>query len=144
MKHSGNFDCLDDDLSPDPVGVILYDNGMSPVWRSKSGASEGYFSIYGTGKYELCIQNGRIGSDDFYAPKDGIDREIGFAIRVEPPQRGLEGEAGPDDRITSNLLTMSSKLMMGLNTLSDHQEYMREREGKHKLLAERTFSRVVQ
>lgn len=117
---------------------------MTPVWRSKSGASEGTFSLFGTGKYQLCIQNGSMGNDDYFAPKDGIDREVGFAIRVVPPERGLEGEAGPDDRLTANLLEKSARLMMGLNTLSDHQEYMREREFKHTTLANATFNRVVQ
>lgn len=141
---SGNFDCLDDELPPDPIGVILYDNKMTPVWRSQKGAAEGTFSLYGTGKYELCIQNGNIGSDDYYAPKDGNDREVGFAIHVVPPSRGLENEAGPDDRLTSNLLEMSNKLMAGLHTMSDHQEYMKERENKHTILADTTFDRVVQ
>lgn len=124
--------------------MILYDSKMTPVWRSKSGSSEGTFTLYGSGKYELCIQNGSIGSDDEYAPKDGIDREVGFAIRVVPPTRNLENEAGPDDRLTSNLLSMSVKLMAGLQTMSDHQEYMKERENRHTILADTTFSRVVQ
>ena len=141
---SGNFDCLDDDLPPDPVGVILFDSKMTPVWRSRPGASEGFFSLHGSGRYELCIQNGNIGHDDTYAPKDGNDREIGFAIRVVPPARELENEAGPDTRLNSHLLELSQKLMAGLETMSDHQEYMRERENRHTILADITFNRVVQ
>jgi len=117
---------------------------MTPVWKSRGGTSEGTFSLYGTGKYELCIQNGNIGHDDEYGPKDGNDREVGFAIRVVPPARELENEAGPDTRLTANLLKMSVKLMSGLDTMSDHQEYMRERENRHTILADTTFNRVVQ
>mmetsp|Transcript_5298 Transcript_5298/g.8112 ORF Transcript_5298/g.8112 Transcript_5298/m.8112 type:complete len:222 (-) Transcript_5298:122-787(-) len=138
----GNFDILDDDESPDPIGVVLYDSKMTPVWRSEREAQEGTFSITGEGKYELCIQNGSMGSDDYVAPKDGIDREVGFAIRVVPPQRGIEGEAGPDDRLTSHLIELSEKLMEGLDTMTDHQEYMRERENRHAMLADSTFNRV--
>jgi len=141
---SGNFDCLDDELPPDPMGAILYDAKMTPVWKSEPGASEGKFVIYGSGKYEFCFQNGQIGSDDMYAPKDGMDREVGFALRVVPPSRELENEEGPDDRLTSNLLGMSAQLMEGLHTMSDHQEYMRERENRHTTLADRTYNRVVQ
>jgi len=142
---SGNFECLDDDLPPEPVGVVLYDEKMSPVWRSTVGASEGHFSVYGTGKYELCFQNGRIGSDDFYAEKDGIDREVGFNIRVMPPARAMEGdEEGPDNRLTANLIGMSNQLLEGLHTMTDHQEYMRDRENRHTMLAGATFDRVVQ
>jgi hypothetical protein len=136
---------LDDELSPDPVGVTLYDEKMAPVWRSKSGASEGAFSVRGSGKYELCIQNGSLGSDDYYAARDGNSREVGFAVRVVPPLRGLEDEkVGPDDRLTSNLLEMCATMNRGLQTMLDHQEYMRERENRHTALADTTFHRVVQ
>ena len=84
-----------------------------------------------------------MGSDDLVAAKDGIDREIGFSIHVVPPVRGIEGEAGPDDRLTSHLIELSEKLMEGLDTMTDHQEYMRERENRHTLLADSTFNRVV-
>ena len=141
---SGNFDCLDDEISAAPIGVVLYDSKMTPVWRSQPGTSEGTFSIQGTGKHELCIQNGNAGNDDFYAEKDGVHREVGFAIRVVPPQRGLDGEAGPDDRLTSHLIELSDKLMEGLRTMSDHQEYMRGREYRHKTLTEMTVNRIMQ
>mmetsp|Transcript_2395 Transcript_2395/g.5185 ORF Transcript_2395/g.5185 Transcript_2395/m.5185 type:complete len:221 (-) Transcript_2395:145-807(-) len=142
---NGNFDVLDDELSPDPIGVVLYDPSEKPVWRSVPKSSEGTFSVpRASGKYELCIQNGKAGSDDYVANKDGSDREVGFAVRVIPPQRGVEGEAGPDDRLTSNLIDMSDRLMEGLRTMSDHQEYMRERENKHMVLADLTFNRIVQ
>lgn len=142
---SGSYDCLDDELEPDPVGVILYDKQMKPVWRSRSGASEGSFQLYGSGKYELCIQNGSLGSDDYFAPKDGNDREIGFSLRVIPQSRGTENnEAGPDNRLVTNLMKMSDQLIAGLDTMTDHQEYMRERENRHTILTDTTFNRVVQ
>jgi hypothetical protein len=145
ITRSGDFDCLDDELSPDPIGVILYDEKMAPVWRSESGSSEGSFSVRGSGKFELCVQNGSLGSDDYYAAKDGNSREVGFAVRVIPPLRGLEDDrVGPDDRLTFNLLEMSARLHRGLQTMSDHQEYMRERENRHTTLADTTFHRVVQ
>jgi hypothetical protein len=103
----------------------------TPVWRSEREAQEGTFSITGEGKYELCIQNGAMGSDDLVGSKDGIDREVGFAIRVVPPVRGIEGEAGPDDRLTSHLIELSEKLTEGLDTMTDHQEYERKRESTH-------------
>jgi len=142
---SGNYDCLDDEISPAPIGVTLYDSKQTPIWRSQRGASEGTFSITGSGKFELCIQNGRQGSDDYVADKDGFDRQVGFAVRVVPPSsRGQDGEAGPDNRLTTNLLDLSANLMEGLHTMSDHQEYMRERENRHALLADMTLNRIMQ
>ena len=84
-----------------------------------------------------------MGSDDYVAEQDGHDREVGFAIRVTPPSRGLE-EAGPDDGLNANLIKLSDKLLEGLQTMTDHQEYMREREYRHTALADVTFNRVVQ
>jgi len=142
--RSGNFDALDDELSADPIGVVLYDARQTPIWRSERQASEGFFSVSGTGRFELCIQNGSMGSDDYVAEQDGKEREVGFAIRVGLPSRGLEGEAGPDDRLNAHLIQLSDKLIEGLQTMTDHQEYMREREYRHTALADVTFNRVVQ
>ena len=82
----------------------------------------------GSGKFELCAQNGSLGSDNYYAAKDGNSRELGFAVHVIPPIWGLEDDrVGPDDRLTFNLLEMllemSARLHRGLQTMSDHQEY---------------------
>ena len=142
---NGNYEALDDELSPDPIAVVLYNSKQTPIWRSAPKASEGTFSIpHASGKFELCIQNGKAGSDDYVAEKDGVDREVGFAFRVILPQRALEDAAGPDDRLTANLISMSDVLMEGLRTMSDHQEYMRGRENRHTTLAELTFHRIVQ
>ena len=69
---------------------------------------------------------------------------MGFSLRVMSTLRGLEGAAGPDDRLTSHLMEMSTKLLDGMHTMSDHQEYMRERENRHTVLVDTTFDRVVQ
>lgn len=64
MYRSGNYDCLDDEIPPDPIAVVLYDSKQTPLWRSQPKASEGTFSITGSGKFELCIQNGRMGENN--------------------------------------------------------------------------------
>ncbi len=144
-RKSGDYDCLDDDLSSNPIGITLYDGKMTPIWRSRAGESEGSFYVRGSGKFELCVQNGSVGSDDYFGENDGKSREVGFAVRVTAPLRGLEdGKIGLDDRVTSNLLDMCGTLMRGLQTMGDHQEYMRERENRHMTLAYTTFHRVVQ
>lgn len=141
--YSGNYEALDDNLSPGPLGATLYNDKEAPMWRSKPGASEDKFSIHGEGKFELCFQNGRLGHDDMYAPQDGEDREVGFNLRVTAPSRDM-GDAGPENRLMTNLSELTIKLLDGLHTMSDHQEYMRERENRHTLLAAATFDRVVQ
>lgn len=105
---SGSYDMLDDELSPDPVTVVLFDySDYSVLWHSKPGAREGSFSVIGNGRYLFCIGNGSGGyktSEDYnkeeakregrhfdddsydYSNKDGEDRNIGFNLRVKPLQ----------------------------------------------------------
>lgn len=35
-------------------------------------------------------------------------------------------------------------MMEGLHTMGDHQEYMRDRENRHSVLADTTLSRIMQ
>ena len=85
------------------------------------------------------------GNDDYVSPKDGINRQVGFALRViPPPSRGQDDKDGPDNRLTAHLMELSAKMMEGLHTMSDHQEYMRGRENRHSALADTTLSRIVQ
>merc|ERR1719276_425195 len=74
---SGNFDCLDDNLFPDPVTVTLYDKKRNTVWQSPKDTPEGRFHIASSGRFELCIGNG-VGRAE---RGDGIARNIGFTIR---------------------------------------------------------------
>jgi len=141
--YSGNFDCLDDNLSPDPVSIVLYDSKFTTVWQSKAGASEGIFSHLGSGRHQLCISNGIMDGDDIYEMYDGNDRTVGFSVRVVTLQRGVEEEEGPDDENTSRLIEMSNSLLSWLSSMMDHQDYMRNREAVHKDLTEATFHRVV-
>jgi len=142
---NGNFDVLNDDIPADPVTVSLFkEESMTSVWKSNPGASEGAFAILATGRHLLCIRNGDMGGDDMSpGNSDGLDRKIGFSIRVVPIQRGLEEKAGPDDEKTAKLIELSNVLMEGLETMMDHQAYLRNREAVHRDLTERTFRRVV-
>lgn len=150
---------MDDDKSPSPIGVVLYDPDMKVIWQSRPSSSEGSFrfptstttgrraqSAHLVGlKYQLCIQNGNLGADDYIGEQDGLDREVGFALRVSTPRRYLEdSEAGPDDVLTAHLVEMTRELMEGLETMTDHQEYVREREARHLDLSQSTFRRIVQ
>ncbi len=56
----------------------------------------------------------------------------------------IEGAAAPDDRLTSHLIEFSANLIEGVHTITDHKEYIRERENRHTVLADSTFNRVVE
>jgi len=137
---SGNFDLLDDELDPDPFSVVFYGPRGNTIWASDHGATEGSFSHTGTGRFELCFENGTSGGDDM----DHDDRSVGFAIRLVPINvHDPKAKDGPDDSMTTKLLTASSNLQIDLEALSDHQSYMRMREKDHRELSEKTFARVV-
>jgi hypothetical protein len=136
---------LDDELSADPLMVILQDSNGDTVWHSEHGHSEGTFLLETEGgRYSLCIINGLEGGDDMAANNDGMPRTVGFALRVTPLQFALRpGEDGAEDLHTSELLSASTKLMEGFRTMEDHQIYLRNREIQHRNLVEKTFQRVV-
>mmetsp|Transcript_52634 Transcript_52634/g.63371 ORF Transcript_52634/g.63371 Transcript_52634/m.63371 type:complete len:225 (-) Transcript_52634:138-812(-) len=142
---NGNFDCLDDNIPPDPIAVTLYkEEGMITAWKSVPGASEGTFAMLATGRHLLCIRNGPDSGDDMSPMGDGLDRRVGFSIRVVPLQRGRNTEeAGPDDEKTAKLIELTNVLTEGLETMMDHQAYLRNREAVHRDLTEMTFQRVV-
>jgi len=150
---SGNYDILDDELSADPISVVLYNSNRNDVWHSVPGSSEGTFSISGKGIHELCISNGLGGSGPGGRGRkaiqraDGNERTVGFAVRVKAPKRAKVGdnssEEGPEDERTSNLISMSDTLLEGFYTMQDHQEYLKDREAKHQLLTTQTYGRIM-
>jgi len=157
---SGNFDCLDDGLDPDPIRVTLYDPDGKRAWQSEDGEPEGTFAVRGRGRHQLCIVNGHGanppaaagGGDDDEDSGDGPDgarRTVGFGVRVRPLPRGGDtekktpDEEGPDTERTERLLDLADDLNEDLNDLRDHQDYLKLREAAHRELTERTFTRVV-
>jgi len=146
---SGNFDILDDELSPDPVSVSLYDDKFARVWKSFPSSHEATFSIFGLGRYTLCLENGLHVTDEQEEQReetegwDGEPRHIGFSIRTSPLQRGEEPDKeGPDNKRTEELLFSTTQLSEGFNTLNDHQDYLKDREAKHRDLMEATFQKI--
>lgn len=170
---SGNYDMLDDGLSPNPLSVVLYDMSTPrlprPVWKSIRGRSEGIFTYKrARGRHQLCIRNGL---DKL--PSDNQDRNVGFNIRVTPntipvPDGGgmikettgatlgpnatkeekekherAQEEAKRAHEKTTRVLSLSRELIRKLYDMTDHQAYLRNREGQHRELTEQTFSRIV-
>jgi len=162
---SGNYDCLDDDLSARPVSVKLYDSKERAVWRSSEGASEGTFRTVGRGRYRLCISNGVDGggaAPDGRGPggrRDGQDREVGFSIRVRDlveerrelvEKRKADKKAEKEEEENSKTVEKASQmgaltedLVERLMSMRDHQAYLRQRDETHRNLAESTFGLLI-
>eukprot|EP00568_Trieres_chinensis_P019797 CAMPEP_0183322964 /NCGR_PEP_ID=MMETSP0160_2-20130417/73195_1 /TAXON_ID=2839 ORGANISM="Odontella Sinensis, Strain Grunow 1884" /NCGR_SAMPLE_ID=MMETSP0160_2 /ASSEMBLY_ACC=CAM_ASM_000250 /LENGTH=192 /DNA_ID=CAMNT_0025490249 /DNA_START=56 /DNA_END=631 /DNA_ORIENTATION=- len=162
---SGNFDCLDDGLSPRPVSVRLYDPKMRAIWTSRPDTSEGSFRVVGEGRYQLCISNGiKQDHDKDAGQADGLDRTIGFAVRVRDlieerremimsKKKEQAKEGGGDKEIeeaksksvekAQMMGTLTEDLVERLNSLRDHQAFLRERDEIHRDLAESTFGLLI-
>mmetsp|Transcript_23858 Transcript_23858/g.34891 ORF Transcript_23858/g.34891 Transcript_23858/m.34891 type:complete len:232 (+) Transcript_23858:91-786(+) len=143
---SGNFDCLDDHLAPDPVTVVLYDEKKNTVWQSPRSTPEGRFHIASSGRFKLCIGN----AVDRAARGDGNARTIGFTIRVREGEQQQEDFEDPVDAIensdtikTKELYETSLELADLLETMHDYQSYERSRFDTHRHLTDKTFKRVL-
>jgi len=151
---SGSFDCLDTRVSTDPVRVALYNAAEKVVWESR-GTAEGSFSLRGTGKHWLCLENGLTYEQDVQYedeessrrtdPRMKIPRTIGFALRVKRSTTGA-GEGNGDssvDKTTEQLLQLTEELNENFDVLTNHMSFMKAREMYHRALHEETFSKVV-
>lgn len=92
--------------------------------------------------------------DDFeYANEDGQNRRIGFAIHVHPVQgtkfhdmqleKNKTEKDYEEDHPMTKLTNLAGQLTDRIETLLDHQEYIKSRESLHRHVVEGTFSMVM-
>ena len=130
---SGNFDVLEDNLSPDPVSVkILEGSNMNTLYVSERGVSEDLFRVQvrDGGRLYVCVQNGID-----HESEDELDRKVGIDIRVSSLPK--------EDSATQRLLNAAEQLSYKILDLQNHQDYMRNREAAHRQVTEETFTYVV-
>jgi len=130
---SGNWDVLEDNLSPDPVKFkVLEGDNMDVLYESDQGDSEDTFRVQVKegGRFNVCVQNGID-----YESEDELDRSVGLDVRVSPlpPQEGG----------AQTLLYTAETLHEKLWNLKNHHDYMRNRESAHRQTTEETFTNVV-
>jgi hypothetical protein len=139
--HSGNFDVLDDDLSAAPISARLEAMGGTGVlWTSSPGESEQLFEVHTDSslEYKFCLENG------VRLQGDGLDRHVGWALRLRHPERSLpQDEQGPDTARALALVDLAADLSSEWASLLDHYGYLRSREFAHRILSEEIMSRVV-
>ncbi len=180
LKYSGSFDMLDDKLSANPVTAVLFDYESEKVlWHSKPGTSEGSFTLLNKGKFHFCFGNGAGGykteedkkremmklqghpayeeDDEYnmdfdYSNRDGMNRHIGFSIRVVPAENSMlakhqemnsEKEGQQGEKQTNKLVHLTYQLRDKMELLLDHQEYIKNREALHRHVVEETFTMVM-
>lgn len=142
----GNYDHLDDELSSDPVSVVVIDDDEQHVlYRSRRRSSEGTFTIQlkPDQKVNLCIQNGILSAgrgrkSASERPHDGHSRAVGFTFSVEARNEALELESQ-----NAKIVQAAKDLARDLGNLHNHHEYMRTREARHREVVETTFSQLL-
>jgi len=136
--YSGNYDCLDDELSADPISVKLKDEKGRLLWKSTHGESEQIFELHvdNGGRFTFCLSN--------KGDKEDLDRRVGFALRVRAPSRALADMIqGPDGEKAFELIEWAEDLTEEWDTLLDHYDYLRDREAAQEELSDKIFKRVM-
>jgi emp24/gp25L/p24 family/GOLD len=126
-------------MSSDPI-VARFESDTTVLWSSTPGDPEGTFEleVHDGGLHRFCLENGK------HEMGDGLDRTIGWAVRVRPLARSLgEGEEGPDALRALNLADWASELQDQWQTLLDHYSFMKAREVMHTELTDSILGRVV-
>ena len=129
---------LDDELTPEPVQARL-ENSERILWHSEEGDFEGMFEIPAEDVvHRFCMENGK------HLMSDGMDRRIGWAVRVRPRARSLDEDTeGPDSERAMEMVDYASELQEEWETLLDHYGFLRTREAQHKMLTESILARVI-
>jgi hypothetical protein len=128
---------LEDNLSSDPITVNLKDETGRILWKSV-GEPEAVFDLHVKkgGRFSLCLSHKGDDSDRV--------RTIGFALRVRPPSRALDGAiSGPDGEKALELMDWAEELTEEWDTLLDHYDYLREREAAQEELSRKILQRVM-
>lgn len=143
----GDFEMLEDGLSPKPLSVMVTDvHDSRTLYRSRTAARSGSFKVDANPreKIYICIQNGLITTGNKNVQRkgktksDGLPRTVGFSFSVQ--ERDLHDEI---HQAHSKVLSKAVMLSKELTKLQNHHEYMRAREAKHRDVVEYTFSKLL-
>ena len=124
---SGSFDLLDDNLRPDPVSVVLLNDKLEHIYKSDPYSKSGTFSVRTTGRVSVCVRNGI----DSLGVNDLKLRQVGLDVQVKT--------VDSTSAITEGVQRVQSKIW----NFRTHYDYMRSREGKHREVAEATFTKLL-
>jgi len=143
----GNYDQLNDDVTADPLTILVLDRQNDRILhRSRRASKEGTFkvSLKPSQHVQLCIQNGilnvrgRSKTGRVSRHNDDAVRRVGLQFQVVPRDENEELQQQNDKNIRQ-----ATNLQQQLDTLKNHHEYMRMREAIHRSTVEETFTQVL-
>jgi len=141
---NGNYNLIDDHLSPNQVRVIFTNEKGMALYRSKFGKDHGSFQVQqveqGQSKFQICVQNAIPGTGLTKASSKQWDEEprsVGITLRIDLPPAELY-----DEKMTS-LLNYSDKVFAAVSDLAGHFEFRKFRESKHRQIVELIFTELL-
>jgi hypothetical protein len=132
---------MDDGVDADAFTMVIidYESGET-LFQPPADAREGTFKLENvkpSHQYELCFQNTSTEDDD-----EG-SFNVGFAVRVTAPPRTLDPEEiGPDAQRALQLVQSSSAILEDWESLVDHFDFLRNREGIHQDMNDAILYRI--
>lgn len=138
---SGNFDVIDDDVDADAFSMRVVDYETDEtVFQPPPEAREGIFKLEDvkpSHHYEVCFQNHNTEDDD------DSSFNVGFAVRLTDAPRSLDAEEiGPDAQRALKLVQSSSAILEDWESLTDHFDFLRNREGIHQEMNDAILNRI--
>ena len=126
---SGSFDLLDDDLSPDPITVQIYDEKLDIHYKSEPKVKSGTFSVVVNGRIYVCVMSGVNPGPDYV--RDHNSRQVGLNVQVRTLDK------------TSSVMECVQRIQSKLWNFRAQHDYMRTREALHRELVEQTFTKLL-
>jgi hypothetical protein len=147
---TGSFEMVDDveDVTAEPVLMyVMHGKTEELLYQSKSGTGRGNFRVPvdASQKYWMCLQNNSQGPDEEDARHpDELPRTIGFRYRLDMgATEKVQDPLDPHNQKLDTWLKHAGAVNRELQALMDHFGYMKNRESKHRDIAEGTFAETM-
>jgi hypothetical protein len=148
---TGDFELIEDNngVNADPLLVYVMEATREEkiLWRSSPGAARGAFKVTVSGNkgYWICLQNSSHAPDNEEEEQehpDHVTRQVGLTFKVkqihEKPAPLVFSPNNSDE-----WMAKSAEVTSELQTLVNHQDYMRVRESIHRSIVEATFTATM-
>jgi emp24/gp25L/p24 family/GOLD len=133
---SGTFEVLDEELSPDPISLVIFPDVSKAKTRELLYESEkdirwDTFSavVPNGGRFYLCVQHSL--RKMIIYNKDKLMRNVGLDFLLTPIDK------------TSALVESAQRIQSIIYNVQSYTNYYREREATHRELIEQTFSQLL-
>lgn len=148
-SYSGDFDCWEEGMGRvrgcRNIDAWVDQRGATqPIWRSHPGYSEEDFflDIKPNQRYRLCFLSRTVENRD--DEMEDYMMQVGFSFRVQTTSRSLpDEELGPEAEKAMELLRFAEVNHELWHGVTDHFDFLRNREAVHRQLSGQINDRVM-